>query len=166
MRHLGADSGEQICFENILLWISQFQKMSVEFNTLHQGHCMGCWTPASWTMLQSHEDHPNISFSGGNRWNGFRNANLQPVIIYEANLEGQPSNTSIIRILPREGKMGVKELWLDDRGQGEFGLSDRKLSPTVPFSVISPWALEDARMDLRERGKGEVDQYVEENDSD
>lgn len=62
--------------------------------------------------------------------------------------------------------MGVKELWLDDRGQGEFGLSDRKLNPTVPFSVISPWALEDARMDLRERGKGEVDQYVEENDSD
>lgn len=57
---------------------------------------------------------------------------------------------------------------------GEFGLSDKKLSPTVPFSVISPWALEDARMDLnllrkekrRERGKGEVNQYVEENDSD
>lgn len=69
---------------------------------------------------------------------------LQLVLIYEANLEGQPSSTSIIRILPREGKMGVKELWLNDRRHGEFGLSDKKMSPMVPFSLISPWALEDA----------------------
>lgn len=56
--------------------------------------------------------------------------------------------------------MGVKELWLDDRRQGEFGLSDKKLSPTVPFSVILPWALEDAAVKKR------VNQYVEENASD
>lgn len=59
---------------------------------------------------------------------------LQLVLIYEANLEGQPSSTSIIRILPREGKMGVKELWLDDRRQGEFGLFDK--NPTVSYSAI------------------------------
>lgn len=41
----------------------------------------------------------------------------------------------------------------------EFGLSDKKLSPTALFSVISPWPLEDARMDLnllrKERERGE-----------
>lgn len=44
---------------------------------------------------------------------------LQLVLIYETNLEGQPSSTSVIRILPREGKWESRRIWLDDRRQGE-----------------------------------------------